>query len=274
MVWSLSLARLEPTALNCRLTVNPVLLAHTAMVELAAACPVPQVTTAMIQLWGHYSVSLDMYQVVEKLLVLFVQVVSGIHDTSTSTCIIIFYVVGNLSLSLSLAHIHTYTYTYTRTLSHSFSPTRPYTTFIGMMPDAFQSICINCPAGYYCSDPRQPPQSCQTGTYSLSGANTECTVCPAGYSCSFTNSLPQLCASGSYSPLASTECDLCPAGSSCPQNISFPEPCLSGEFSQEGGKMMMLLYLHKIHLFCWCKQTCMRVCVCTYLLQNNIPYLI
>ena len=128
MVLNLSLAGLEPTALNCRLTVNPVLLAHTAMVELAAAYPVPQVTTAMIQLWGHYSVSLDMYQVVEKLLVLFVQVVSGIHDTSTGTCIIILCVVGNLSLSLSLSLSRTHTHTYTCTLSHSFSPTRPYTT--------------------------------------------------------------------------------------------------------------------------------------------------
>lgn len=108
--------------------------------------------------------------------------------------------------------------------------------FIGMVPDTFQSVCVNCPAGHFCSDPRQSPQPCQTGTYSLSGNTTECTVCPAGYSCPFTNALPQLCPSGSYSPLGSTECSLCPAGSSCAQNASFPEPCLSGEFSVEGGK--------------------------------------
>ena len=93
MVWSLSLAKLEPTALSCRLAVNLVLLAHIAMMELAAAYPVPQVTTAMIQLWGHYSVSLDMYQLVGKLLVYSVQVVSDTRNTCTG----IIHVLVNLS---------------------------------------------------------------------------------------------------------------------------------------------------------------------------------
>ena len=76
MVWSLSLAKLEPTAWKCRLAVNLVLLEHTVILELAAAYPVPQVTIAMTQLWGHFSVSLDMSPLVGKLLVLSVQVVS------------------------------------------------------------------------------------------------------------------------------------------------------------------------------------------------------
>ena len=126
-----------------------------------------------------------------------------------------------------------------------FTSLHPYTytlLFTGMIPDSFQSVCINCPAGYFCSDSRQPPQPCQTGTYSLSGNNTECTVCLAGYSCPFTNALPQPCPSGSYSPIASTECIICPAGSSCAQTGDFPELCLPGEFSQEGGKENQLHY--------------------------------
>ena len=150
----------------------------------------------------------------------------------TNTLIPSFFFFFSHPLSLSFSHPHTHT-----TCIHLFT---------GMMPDTFQSVCINCLAGYFCSDPRQPPQPCQTGTYSLSGNNTECTVCPAGYSCPFTNAFPQLCPSGSFSPIASTECSLCPAGSSCAQNASFPEPCLSGEFSQEGGKenhYIIILYL-------------------------------
>ena len=144
----------------------------------------------------------------------------------------------------------------------------------GLIPDIFQSVCVSCPAGYFCSDPRQSPQPCQTGTYSLSGSSTECTVCPAGYSCPFTNAVPQLCPTGSYSPLASTECSLCPAGSSCSQNSSFPEPCLSGEFSREGGKKAVQLCLHAHFRICVC--VCVCVHACTVLLpkirheNNNI----
>lgn len=105
-----------------------------------------------------------------------------------------------------------------------------------MIPDTFQSVCVNCPAGYFCIDPREPAQPCQIGTYSLNGNNTECTVCPAGYSCPAANALPQPCPFGSYSPVASSECITCPAGSSCAQNSSFPQSCLPGEFSRKGGK--------------------------------------
>jgi hypothetical protein len=79
MVWSLYLAKLEPTALNCSLAVNLVLPVHTVMMELAAAYPAPQVTTATIQLWGHCGVSLDTCHLVGKLPVLFVQVVRDVE---------------------------------------------------------------------------------------------------------------------------------------------------------------------------------------------------
>ena len=121
-----------------------------------------------------------------------------------------------------------------------------------MIPDVTQSVCVNCPAGHSCTDPRQAPQSCSNGTYSLVGTTTECTVCPQGYSCPLSEGLPQLCAVGSYAPLGSVECLLCPAGSSC-ENASLPQPCQPGEFSVEGGMyscMCVYMYVHMyVHMY-------------------------
>jgi len=106
--------------------------------------------------------------------------------------------------------------------------------FVGFIPDISQTICVGCPAGYYCPDPRQPPLLCANGTYSLSGLTIECSKCPIGYSCPQQDWPPQLCAVGSYSPVGATECMGCPAGATC-VNQSLPNPCTSGEYSPLGG---------------------------------------
>ena len=104
----------------------------------------------------------------------------------------------------------------------------------GMFPDSTQAICVSCPAGHYCTDPRQPPFLCSNGTYTLAGVNIECTICPQGYACPRQDSLPQLCTPGTHAPVGSVECLACPAGSSC-SNGSTPIPCLFGDYSVEGG---------------------------------------
>ena len=118
---------------------------------------------------------------------------------------------------------------------------------LGMVPDSFQSLCINCPGGHSCTDPRFSPQPCPLGTYSLQGISSECHICPQGHSCANQESLPILCPLGSFSTIGSTECIRCPSGASC-MNTSLPVPCLPGEYSVEGGESNLANSQHNTNI--------------------------
>ena len=55
---------------------------------------------------------------------------------------------------------------------------------------------------------------CSPGEYQNSTGQTDCIDCPAGYECSDPTSLPVECGPGLYAPAQSTNCTQCPTGQS------------------------------------------------------------
>ena len=55
---------------------------------------------------------------------------------------------------------------------------------------------------------------CSPGEYQNNTGQTDCIDCPAGYECSDPTSLPVECGPGLYAPAQSTNCTQCPTGQS------------------------------------------------------------
>jgi hypothetical protein len=64
-----------------------------------------------------------------------------------------------------------------------------------------QLVCLDCPSGFSCADPADPPQACSAGTYSYAGFIT-CLPCPVGSACPDADRQPVLCSVSSARILA------------------------------------------------------------------------
>ena len=132
-------------------------------------------------------------------------------------------------------------------------------------PNAQASVCINCTAGYYCTDgltlvncplgnycpsgTGNVYEQCPVGTYgsatNLASAG-DCTQCTGGSYCDTpgatgtagTCTAGYFCTSGSDSATPSGaigDAGICPAGSYCPSATVNPQPCQTGYYSNTTG---------------------------------------
>jgi hypothetical protein len=113
-------------------------------------------------------------------------------------------------------------------------------------PDAGNTACRNCTAGYLCVEGSSAPQPCPGGTHAdqnillsvgyLSNLTTDCIVCPVGTSCSVGSAQPTDCLPGTIAAnTAQQTCSLCESGTF--QQLyrqTVCEPCTPGFYCAAG----------------------------------------
>ena len=80
-------------------------------------------------------------------------------------------------------------------------------------------VTISFPGSKCPSDGMTAHIVCSPGEYQNSTGQTDCIDCPAGYECSDPTSLPVECGPGLYAPAQSTNCTQCPTGQSYISNV-------------------------------------------------------
>ncbi|XP_065845004.1 uncharacterized protein [Oscarella lobularis] len=104
----------------------------------------------------------------------------------------------------------------------------------GMLRGPSRGLCVLCPAGQTCVDPRIGVGiACGNGQYSL-GNQSSCIDCPPGFQCVSPSSPPFECSPGFYSLGRATNCTEFLAGSACVSNAEAPTPCDPGHYSNAG----------------------------------------
>jgi hypothetical protein len=144
-------------------------------------------------------------------------------------------------------------------------PVGTYSVQTGAVDD---SVCLPCPAGFYCDivattdysanvcdagyycpegSSTSNPAACPDGSYSTATgmkSSSECTICPIGYYCLSGEDTPTVCPAGTYSSRislnalvdgVSSGCITCPAGYTCADEPTFePQICPTGSYSADG----------------------------------------
>ena len=129
----------------------------------------------------------------------------------------------------------------------------------------FQSTCVTCPAGYFCTiaSTAYKPNVCPAGYYCPAGTTFnnqnpcnigyyqpytgqfECVPCDLGMYCGTTAlTVPTgKCAAGYYclggstsaQPILASMGGICPKGYYCPAGSAFPRPCTPGSYCSSQG---------------------------------------